>query len=161
VTQEAEQPTAGSVDDTASTLDQLIKTCKDGEKGFQAAAEAVNDPNLRHLFESYAQQRTEFAAELEAELVRLAKDPPEQGHVAAALHRGWIDVKAALTGQDEGAVIAECERGEDLAVKAYQKALATSLPSDLRVVVERQFIKIQEAHDQIRSLERVHSRYSS
>ena len=42
---------AGGVDETSSTLNQLIQTCKDGEKGFHTAAEAVNDPNLRHLFE--------------------------------------------------------------------------------------------------------------
>jgi uncharacterized protein (TIGR02284 family) len=148
------------VDEVASTLNQLIQTCKDGEKGFGAAAEAVSDPNLRHLFESYSQQRSEFAAELELEVRRTAKEPAEGGHVAAALHRGWMDLKAAATGQDEGAIIAECERGEDLAVKAYHKAVATPLPPDVRAIVERQLIKVQEAHDQVRSLERVHSRHS-
>jgi uncharacterized protein (TIGR02284 family) len=71
-----------------------------------------------------------------------------------------MDLKAAVAGRDEGVIIAECERGEDVAVKAYQKALATHLPNDLQAIVERQFIKIQEAHDQVRSLERVHSRHS-
>jgi uncharacterized protein (TIGR02284 family) len=148
------------VDETSSTLNQLIQTCKDGEKGFEAAAQAVSDPNLQHLFESYSQQRSEFAAELELEVRRMAKDPAQEGHLAAALHRGWMDLKAAVSGRDEGSIFAECERGEDLAVKAYQEALAAPLPNDLRAVVERQFIKIQEAHDQVRSLERVHSRYS-
>jgi uncharacterized protein (TIGR02284 family) len=148
------------VDEVSSTLNQLIQTCKDGEEGFEAAAEAVSDPNLRHLFESYSQQRSEFAAELEVEVQRMAKEPAQEGHVAAALHRGWMDLKAAVSGRDEGAIIAECERGEDLAVTAYQKALAAPLPHDLRAILERQFIKIQEAHDQVRSLERVHSRHS-
>jgi uncharacterized protein (TIGR02284 family) len=151
---------AGGAEDTSSTLNQLIQTCKDGEKGFEAAAEAVNDPNLRHLFESYSQQRSEFAAELELEVRRMAKYPAEEGHVAAALHRGWMDLKAMVSGQAEGGVIAECERGEDQAVRAYQTALAAALPADIRAIVERQFIKIQEAHDQVRSLERVHSRHS-
>jgi uncharacterized protein (TIGR02284 family) len=148
------------VDEASSTLNQLIQTCKDGEKGFQTAAEAVSDPNLRHLFESYSQQRSEFAAELELEVRRMATEPAEKGHAAAALHRGWMNLKTAVTGREEGAIIAECERGEDLAVKAYQEALAASLPSHLRAIVERQYVKIQEAHDQVRSLERVHSRHS-
>lgn len=155
-----EHDTAGSVDEVWSTLSQLIQTCKDGEKGFETAAQAVNDPNLRHLFESYSQQRSEFAAVLQLEVQRIAKDPPQEGHLAATLHRGWMDLKAAVSGRDEGAIIAECERGEDLAVKAYETALAAPLPNDLRAVVERQFIKVQEAHDQVRSLERVHSRHS-
>ena len=160
MTGEHDPSTAGSVDETSSTLNQLIQTCKDGEQGFEAAAQAVTDPNLRHLFESYSQQRSEFAAELELEVRRIAKDPAQAGHLAAALHRGWMELKTAVSGRDEGVIIAECERGEDLAVKAYQKALAAPLSNDLRAVVERQFIKIQEAHDQVRSLERVHSRHS-
>lgn len=150
---------AGSVDDVASTLNQLIQTCKDGEEGFQAAAAGVDDLNLQHLLESYSQQRSEFAAELQTEVRRLAQDPAESGHVAAALHRSWIDIKSVVTGRDEAAIIGECERGEDATVKAYEQALTSALPQDLRAVVERQFVKIKEAHDQIRSLEQVHSRH--
>ncbi|HVQ46477.1 MAG TPA: PA2169 family four-helix-bundle protein, partial [Gemmatimonadales bacterium] len=108
---------ADSVDDVASTLNQLIQTCKDGENGFKVAAESVDDVNLQHLLASYSQQRREFAAELESEVTRLHQDPAESGHVAAALHRGWMDIKSLATGRDEAAIIAECERGEDVAVK--------------------------------------------
>jgi uncharacterized protein (TIGR02284 family) len=148
------------VGQTASTLNQLIQICKDGESGFLAAAEAVEDINLRRLFESYSQQRAEFAAELQPEVRRMAEDPVDSGHATAALHRGWIDIKAGITGRDEGAIISECERGEDTAVREYQQALDSELPTDLRVLIERQFLLIKEAHDQVRSLERAHSRHN-
>jgi uncharacterized protein (TIGR02284 family) len=153
-----QKPTETSVGDTASTLNELVQTCKDGENGFRAAAESVPDSNLRHLLESYAQQRAEFAAELQLEVRRLSEDPASGGHAAAALHRTWMDIKAGLTGHDEAAIIAECERGEDVAVRAYKKALDSDLPNDLRVMVERQFVEVKDAHDHIRSLERSHSR---
>ncbi len=156
----AEAPKSDSVDASASTLNQLLQTCRDGEQGFQAAAQGVDDPNLQHLFESYAQQRGEFAAELEQEVERLGGKPAEGGHLTAALHRGWTNIKSVVTGRDEGAIITECERGEDIAVRAYQEALGTSLPQDLKAIVERQLLKIKEAHDQVRSLEQVHSRHS-
>ena len=38
-----------------------------------------------------------------------------------------MDIKAIATGRDEGAIIAECERGEDAAVRAYEQALAGAL----------------------------------
>lgn len=151
---------AESVDQVGSTLNQLIQTCKDGEAGFLAAAELVEDLNLRRLFESYSQQRAEFAAELQLEVRRMAQDPVEGGHATAALHRGWMDIKAGVTGRDEGAIISECERGEDVAVRAYEKALDSGLPADLRTMVEREFLQVKAAHDQIRSLERAHSRHS-
>lgn len=151
---------AESQDETASTLNQLIQTCKDGENGFQSAAQAVEDPNLKRLFESYWQQRAEFAAELQLEVRRLAEDPVDSGHATAALHRGWMDLKAEVSDRSEGDIIEECERGEDVAVQAYEKALGSDLPRDIRIIVERQFLQVKAAHDQIRSLERAHSRHS-
>lgn len=150
---------AGSVDESASTLNQLIQICKDGEAGFLAAAGAVEDLNLRRLFESYSQQRAEFAAELQLEVRRMAEQPVDSGHAMAALHRSWLGIEAGLIGRDEGAIISECERGEDIAVRDYEKALDAALPPDIRVTVERQFLQIKQAHDQIRSLERAHSRH--
>ncbi len=150
----------GSVGHTASTLNQLIRICKDGESGFLAAAGTVEDVNLRRLFESYSQQRAEFAAELQLEVHRMAEDPVDTGHATGALHRAWIDIKGGISGRDEGAIISECERGEDTAVREYQEALDSELPADLRLIIERQFLLIKEAHDQIRSLERAHSRHA-
>ena len=156
----AEAPKSDSVDALASTLNHLVRTCRDGEQGFQVAARGVEDPNLQHLFESYSQQRGEFAAELEQEVERLGQKPAEGGHLTAALDRGWTSITAAVTGRDEGAIISECERGEEIAVRAYQEASSSSLPADLGALVERQLVKIKEAHDQVRSLEQVHSRHS-
>ncbi len=150
---------ADSVDDVASTLNRLIQTCKDGENGFKVAAQSVDDLNLQHLLQSYSQQRSEFAAELQSEVQRLDQEPARAGHLAAALHRGWMDIKSLAAGRDEAAIIAECERGEDVAVKAYEQAMGSELPADLRALVERQFFKVKEAHDQIRSLEQIHSRH--
>jgi uncharacterized protein (TIGR02284 family) len=157
---QAKADEAGSVDAVRSTLNRLIRTCIDGQKGFQSAAENVSDLNLKRLFESYAQQRTEFAAELRRELGRVGEEPTDTGHASAALHRGIMDVKSAVSGGDEGTIISECERGEDLAAEEYESALQTALPEDLRNLVERQFSGIKEAHDQVRSLERAHHRHT-
>jgi len=149
-----------SSSETASTLNELIQTCKDAEHGYQSAALLVDDHNLRNLFQSYAQQRAEFAAELQVEVRRLAADPVEGGHAAAALHRTWNDIKAGVSGRHEGAIIAECERGEDLAVRHYQEVVEAGLPDDLRSIVERQYLQVKEAHDHVCSLERAHSRHA-
>jgi uncharacterized protein (TIGR02284 family) len=141
-------------DAVISTLNNLIETCKDGQNGFQTAAGGVHRSELKTLFHQYSQQRAQFAGELQSEVLRLGGDPTQAGSVAASLHRGWIDIKAAVTGYDENAVIAECERGEDSAVKNYSEALEGDLPNDVRTIVERQHAQVREAHDRIRSLER-------
>jgi uncharacterized protein (TIGR02284 family) len=142
-------------DNVISVLNNLIETCKDGQNGFQTAAEGISKSDLKSLFYQYSQQRAGFAGELQAEVRRLGGDPEKAGSVAATLHRGWINIKSAVTGEDEGAVLAECERGEDSAVSNYKDALASqNLPADVRSILERQYAQVQEAHDRIRNLER-------
>jgi uncharacterized protein (TIGR02284 family) len=139
-------------DEVISTLNNLIETCRDGQHGFQSAASGVKDPALKSLFEQYGLQRAKFVGELQYEVLRLGGDPENTGSVAAALHRGWIDIKSAVTGKNEHAILAECERGEDSAIKNYQEALKKPLPSDLAQIVERQYEMIREAHSRVRGL---------
>ena len=68
------------------------------------------------------------------------------------MHRGWVNLKSALTGRDDHAILAECERGEDSAVRSYQDALAHDLPSDVRSSVEEQYRQVLEAHNRVKSL---------
>lgn len=144
-------------DNVISTLNNLIETCKDGENGFRTAADGVKNAELKTLFNTYSQQRAQFAAELQAEVRNLGGDPENTGSVAATLHRGWINIKSTVTGEDEGAVISECERGEDSAVKNYTDALNENLPANVQSIVQRQFTQVKEAHDRIRSLEKATS----
>ncbi|HEX8068414.1 MAG TPA: PA2169 family four-helix-bundle protein [Pyrinomonadaceae bacterium] len=141
-----------------STLNELIETCKDGQEGFRQAAEGVKNGELKTLFLTYAQQRAQFAGELQAEVRRLGGDPETTASTVGALHRGWMNLKAALAGADEGAIISECERGEDAAVSAYESALTAGLPQDVREIVARQAAQVREAHDRIRALERASGR---
>ena len=87
----------------------------------------------------------------------MAATPENTGSVAATLHRGWINIKSTVTGEDEGAVISECERGEDSAVRNYKDALNENLPANVQSVVERQYTSVKEAHDRIRALEKADS----
>ena len=144
-----------SNEEVISTLNNLIQTCRDGQDGFRTAADGVNDPGLKRLFNEYSRQRAGFVGELQDEVRRLGGDPERTGSVAASLHRGWINIKSAVTGQDDNAVTAECERGEDAAVSNYRAALGVDLPANVRAMIERQFAEVKKAHDHIRGLERV------
>lgn len=141
-----------SNEDVISVLNDLIETCKDGEQGFRAAAEGVENSELRTLFNMYAQQRARFGAELNNEVLRRGGDPAKSGHVSAAFHRGWINMKQAVTGKSESAVVDECERGEDSAKANYEDALKKNLPSDLLSIVETQYEEVKDAHDRVRAL---------
>ena len=136
-----------------STINGLIETLKDGQKGFKEAAEAVKDPQLKSLFDQYSQQRSQFATELQNQAKSLGEAEPEKTSSAAgAMHRAWINLKSAATSGDDHAILAECERGEDSAVNEYKEALENGLTSSLRDVVSRQYREVMTAHDRIKNL---------
>ncbi len=136
-----------------STINHLIETLKDGQQGYQQAAEAVRDPQLKSLFGQYSQQRARFASELQSKAQALGETKPEDSSSAGgALHRAWINIKSAVTSGDDHAILAECERGEDSAIKEYKEALNDSMESTVREIVSQQFDEVKAAHDRIKSL---------
>ena len=139
-------------DEIISTLNDLIETSKDGEYGFKTCAENVKDMQLKQLFTAAAQRCGEGAKELQEQVRLLGGDPDKHSSVAGTLHRAWVDIKAAITGKDEQAVLEECERGEDVAKITYEKALAIGLPDNIRTIVQRHYQGVVENHDRVRDL---------
>lgn len=137
--------------EVVSTLNELIETLKDGQKGFESAAADVKDSSVKSTFQQFAQQRAQFAGELQAEVKRLGDEPTTTGSASAAVHRGWINLKSSLGG-GEKAILNEAERGEDVAVKSFEKALDGKLPPDVAGVVRRQFDEVKRAHDTVKGL---------
>src|SRR4029078_4958341 len=91
-----------------STINSLIETLKDGQEGFRQASEAVKDSQLKMLFNEYSLQRSKFAGELQSEAIALGENKPTTtSSTAGAMHRGWINLKSAITGHDEHAILAE------------------------------------------------------
>jgi uncharacterized protein (TIGR02284 family) len=136
-----------------STVNGLIETLKDGEKGFKEAAEAVKDPQLKSLFREYSQQRSRFATELQTQAKSLGESDPEKTSSAAgAMHRAWINLKSVVTSGDDKAILSECERGEDSAVHEFEEAMHNGLSSPIQEIVSRQFSEIKSAHDRVKHL---------
>lgn len=134
------------------TINDLIETLKDGELGFRTAAEDAVSEDLKRTFGDYSSQRADFSKTLQALVERAGEEPKENGSVAGALHRGWINTKAALTSRTDLSILEECERGEDSAVSTYRETLAESNFGTARDTIENQLSHIQTAHEHIRSL---------
>lgn len=141
-----------SNDDVISTLNGLIETCRDGQEGFKQAAEGVERSDLKSLFYEFSQQRAQFVGDLQMLVQSLGGDAENTGSLSGTLHRGWINIKSAVTGKDEGSILNECERGEDAAKKAYKEALETKLPAHVTETVQSQYTSVQAAHDRVKAL---------
>jgi uncharacterized protein (TIGR02284 family) len=138
--------------ETIELLNNLVEICRDGSEGFKIAADDSKNLELQGIFRNYSLQRTAFASELRQLIVSLGGEAEKHGSVAGALHRGWINIKAAVSSNEPHAVLAEAERGEDAAVAAYREASEQIYDPAARDLVSRQFTAIKAAHDHIRDL---------
>jgi uncharacterized protein (TIGR02284 family) len=143
--------------EVTSTLNDLIETSKDGEQGFRTCAEGVKTAQLKAVFIEAAQRCAEGAVELQNKIRTLGGEPKKSGSVTGSVHRGWVNLKSTITGMDEAAVLAECERGEDAAKRAYEAALKKDLPPDVKSIVERQYQGVKQNHDRVRDLRNARS----
>ena len=138
--------------DIVGVVHHLIERCKDGSKGFFTAAEDVDDPQLKSMFKNFSVQRDSMITELQNELHKMGKTDSESGSIEGKIHRAWIDLSSALASKDRHRILEECERGEDYAVSAYEKALKADLPANLHQIVEQQYQQVKQTHDQVRNL---------
>jgi uncharacterized protein (TIGR02284 family) len=142
-----------SHEDIVDTLNDLIETCKDGELGFNACAKHVQSTDLLQLFTNRAAECRAAASELQTMVSDYGGKPDTTGTASGALHRGWVSMRGSLAGYSDGAMLDECERGEDAALARYRAALRSDqLPEEVRAVVARQQLGVQANHDQIKRL---------
>jgi len=141
--------------DQVKALNKLITTLYDGEKGYKESAEDVENTALKTRFRTLAQQRYDFGHEIKPFIKQLGGEVEKGSSLAADAHRVWIDLKSAVTGQDEEAVLNEVIRGEESAVKAYDEVLQDNmLPAAARTTITNQRNQIQATLNDMRRLEK-------
>ena len=139
--------------DDLTTLKTLTSTLNDSVNGYRESAEKVESQEFRELFNDFARQREQASTEIKAEVRRLGGDPDEDGSTLGGLHQAWLDLKAAITGRDDKAIINEVERGEDYIKEKFETALnGDSLNGESRAIVERAYQSVREGHDRMSSL---------
>ena len=136
-----------------TTLNTLIATTIDSVTGYEDSAQNIHDEHLREVFRSRADERQQVVEQLRGEVRRLGGDPEEGGSFLGKAHQRFEDLKAAITGRDEKAIINEVERGEDYLKEKWQAALQSgTLHGETHDLVERSYQSVKQGHDQISQL---------
>ena len=136
-----------------TTLNTLIATTIDSVTGYEDSAKNIDNERFREIFRSRADDRQRIVEELRAEVRRLGGDPDDSGSFLGKAHQRFEDLKAAVTGRDEKAIINEVERGEDYLKEKWQAALQSgNLHGESHDLVERCYQSVKAGHDQISQL---------
>ena len=133
----------------STTLKELQQTLNDGVEGFTIAAESVKDPGLKTLFSGFATEREEMAHELKE---YAHAESEGDASVTGAIHRGWMELKSKFTSGDDHAILAECERGEDHALKVFREELDDDVPPQARSTISSISTRILAVHNKVKEL---------
>jgi uncharacterized protein (TIGR02284 family) len=135
-----------------ATLETLTTTLIDSVNGYRDAAQNAEGTRFQEIFRRNADERSRVAEELRAEISRLGGNAPDDGSFLGATHQRFLDLKAAITGRDDQAIVNEVERGEDYLKEKFEAALKADIDPTARAVIERAYQSVRQGHDQISSL---------
>lgn len=137
------------------TLNGLVATTIDSIDGYSESAKDAQGNRFAEMFNQRAGERRQVVSTLQAEVARLGGNPEDDGTALAAAHRGFLGLKSAVTGQDDAAIIAEVERGEDHIKAKFESALADEkLAPQTKTAIQEAYTSVRAGHDQIRDLKR-------
>ena len=139
---------------TVDVLTDILKLHNDRIQGYEMAIDDTEDADLKALFSHYADQSRQLSNDLTASIERAGGTPPEGTTFLGQLHKGWMELKAAITSRDRAAVLASCEQGEDAIKAAYEKAIEPDsvVLMSVRTTLHQQYDDIKNAHDRIKAL---------
>lgn len=145
--------TGGDPDGDVTVLNTLIATLLDSVEGYQKSAEDLDNEQYRRLFLERARERQAVVAKLQAAVGQLGGNPEDDSSTMGAIHRAFVDLKSAVMGRDDKAIINEVERGEDYLKEKFETAMNNAdLSAIARQAVNEAWGSVREGHDQMRDL---------
>jgi uncharacterized protein (TIGR02284 family) len=138
----------------AEALQILLQKNYDAEKGFKKAITKTDSHSLKEFLKRQALKHNRFATELDKELRLLNEHPKEEGSFTGKLSRAWMDIKVAVSGNNDEAILEECVRGEKGSAKEYEEALDENrFPPHLEEVLKKQLTDIKTMIAEVKSME--------
>ncbi|MCJ7758533.1 MAG: PA2169 family four-helix-bundle protein, partial [Gillisia sp.] len=109
---------------------------------------------LIEFLKRQALRHNRFATELDREIRSLNEHPKEEGSFTGKLSRAWMDLKVAVSGNHDEAILEECVRGQKGSAKEYEEALdENKFPPHLEEVLKKQLSDINTMIAEVKSME--------
>ena len=134
--------TAG-LDQAHSTMNSLIRSCRDAHYGYRLASESAIDSNLKRLFSIYAHQRTRFAEELRGYLGETDQDAKGSPDCS-----DWLQSNPNTDRE----LLQNCLKADRQLLDLYQQAMKTGISAKAQFLLSAQFSLIQRVHERINGL---------
>jgi uncharacterized protein (TIGR02284 family) len=142
-------------ENTINALNSLVKINNDRFEGYESASKLTDEQDLKNLFGILANTSKRNNLELSDEILKMRGQPTENTNATGKFFRAWMDVKAALTGNDRKSILNSCEYGEGKAIDTYEKVLKDDrghLSRDQQSLIHDQQVLIKADHNKVKLL---------
>lgn len=140
---------------TVDTLNSLVQVNNDRIEGYETASENTSETDLKTLFINFAKTSRKCNQELTGEINALGGTPVEGTKSTGKFFRAWMDLKAALSGDERKAIFNSCVYGEEKAIETYKNVLENDvehLNSEYQTIIGAQLASLRSDYTKIKSM---------
>lgn len=134
------------------TLNDLIEAARDSANFYSDAAKAVDNPDLRKLFDHMASSKNGLVGSMAKEVRAEGARPAEAGTFRGALREIYDDVRKSMGRErSDYGYVSELEKGEDQLMEAFHDVIKSeSAPKELKESLRSYLPTVQAHHDTLR-----------
>jgi len=134
-------------------INDLLAVTTDSITGYTEAKDKVASSQFTPAFNERILERQSILTALESEVCRLGGKPEKGGTMLAGAGRMVANLKSAVLGRDDKAIIDQIERGEDHIKSKFETAMNNPvLSSQAAQVIRECFVTIKQGHDRMRDM---------
>jgi len=139
---------------TVDTLNDLVQVNNDRIEAYKKALEHTDEADLEALFTNFINTSRNCNQELSGEIKALGGTPVEGTKASGKFFRAWLDVKAALSGNERKVVFDSCISGEEKAAESYKNVLGDDiehLNSEQQTMLGAQLASLRDDYNKVKS----------
>lgn len=136
-----------------TVLNALISTLLDSVDGYEQSSSDTANSALAQKFDARAREREGAARRMQQIVTACGGRAEDGGSPLASVHRGFMSLRDAAGGNDDAAIVAEIERGEDYLKCRFETALGDEeLSIGTREAIHDAWQAVRDGHDEMNLL---------
>lgn len=139
-------------DTTYDDLNDLMNLLGRAAEDLEEVAEHVESRQYRGLLEAFAGQLMDFGGEIGNVVVSMGGEVDVDRDFGDDLREFWIELKAAIGGDNAQTMLDHAEALADKIVEAYRDVLGGDLTMEGRQTIANQYNEIEKMHASIRDM---------
>lgn len=134
-------------------INDLLAMTNDSIDGYGEAKQHIAGHHFSAAFNERILERRSVLTALQGEVRRLGGKPEQGGTVLAGAHRMVANLKSAVLGRDDKAIIDQIERGENTIKARFETAMNNpDVSLQAAAVIRECFVTIKQGRDRMRDI---------